>query len=430
MGKTKGKFRKKLLQITVGPLLFLGIVITLITYISFTITMQKEVQRGLQNIAVVTQRMLDHLYVGDYYLEQEDGKNYIYKGQNNLTGKDFILEEIRQDTGIDITLFLGNIRVLTTLKGEDGTDLTGTTAHPDVVEDVLKNKKEMFYRNASVSGKSYFAYYMPLYNGDGTCVGMVFAGKPTDVVNSEILQALGPILLLLLLVSIVSCIVCCVFTQRVVADITGMKVFLKEIAQGNLKAELAPDIMKRNDELGEMGIFITHVQKFLQEMVERDMLTKLYSRRIGEIKLKQVQAEAAKKGSSFVVAIGDIDFFKRFNDTYGHDCGDRVLKEIAALISRHMKEKGFAVRWGGEEILIIYENASLQEAAADLETLRKEIIEYRLQYNEKSLSITMTFGLAAGKNDCPITQIIKRADALLYKGKMNGKNQIEAETEV
>ena len=238
------------------------------------------------------------------------------------------------------------------------------------------------------------------------------------------MQSLLPVLMVLVLVVAVSCVICSSYTKEMVMIISRIKVFLREIAQGNLKAELDSRIMQRDDELGEMGRFTVHVQKFLREMIEKDMLTKLYSRRIGEVKLRQVQSSAVESGASFSVAIGDIDFFKKFNDTYGHDCGDQVLKEVASIISRNMMGKGFAVRWGGEEFLIIYENTSLQDAKIYLEQLREDIIAHELHYNEETLFITMTFGVVEGIKDMDIAESIKRADDLLYQGKINGRNQI------
>lgn len=424
MGKTKGKFNRKLLKISLGPLLFAGTIVLIFTYVMFESTMQQEVQRGLQNIAIVTQRMMDHLYVGDYHLRQEKGDYLIYKGDVLLTDNDSVLQDIKRDTDVDVTIFYGDVRVLTTLTKADGTSFVGTRAASEVTKDVLQGEKERFYKRVMVGETAYFAYYTPIYNGDGTCIGMMFAGKPTNVVNADILSMLFPLLLLLLITGICSGVMCVGFTRGVVEDITTIKTFLREIAQGNLKAQLDDSIVKRDDELGEMGRFTVHVQKFLCEMVEKDMLTKLYSRRIGEIKMRQVQTDSYKYSKNFCVALGDIDFFKQFNDNYGHDCGDRVLKEISALIIKNMEKKGFAVRWGGEEVLIIYENASLAQARSCLEVMRQDIIDYKLHYNEEDLSITMTFGIVEGAVDQDIAQSIKRADDLLYQGKVSGRNRI------
>lgn len=426
MGKTKGKLNRKLLKITMGPLFLSGTAVLLITYFSFQFTMQNEVQSGLRNVAVVTQRMMDHLYEGDYYLDNQDGEYTVYKGNFRLTDNDAVLREIKRDTEVDVTFFYGDVRVLTTLKAKDGTSFVGTKVSSQVAEDVLQKETDEFYNKVLVGETPYFAYYMPLYNGDGTCIGMVFAGKPANVVNAQILNALFPLLFLLIFTGVCSCIICAGFTKGIVSDITQIKAFLREIAQGNLKAQLDDHIIQRDDELGEMGRFIIHVQAFLCEMVEKDMLTRLYSRRIGEIRLRQVQEDAIKYDKSYCVALGDIDLFKKFNDTYGHDCGDRVLKEVSAIIIRNMKGRGFAVRWGGEEVLIIYENASLEDAKHYLENMRRDIIDYHLQYNEESLSITMTFGIVEGTKNQETSYSIKQADDLLYQGKMNGRNQIMA----
>lgn len=424
MGKRKGNLRKKLIQVTVIPLVLTGIVILFTTYFVFSNIMQKEVQRGLKNIAMVTQRMTDHLYVGDYYLQENNGYYTLYKGKTNLTGHRSMLQEIKRDTGIDITFFFGDVRVLTTLQDQQGESLLGTVAHPSVVKDVFTDKQEMFYEKVLVGEEPYFAYYTPLYNGDGTCIGMIFAGKPTEEVNREILSSLMPIAMVLVLIVAMFCLICSSFTKEMVMIISRIKVYLREISQGNLKAELDSRIMQRDDELGEMGRFTVHVQRFLREMVEKDMLTKLYSRRIGEVKLRQVQQEAVDSGSSFTVVMGDIDHFKRFNDSYGHDCGDKVLKETAAIMAKHMMGKGFAVRWGGEEFLIVYEGCTAKEARTHLEKMREEIISHELQYNEEVLHITMTFGIVEGVKNQDISMSIKIADDFLYQGKMNGRNQI------
>lgn len=423
MTQKKGGLRKKLLRITVIPLLVTALIISLCSYLTFYKTMQREVQRGLKSVAISMLHYYEQMDAGDYRLVQAGEEYELYKGKEKLTGDYEYIDHVKRDTDIDLTIFFYDMRALTTLTDSNGNRITGSAAHPKVIKEVFDRQEERFYDRVQVNGRDFFAYYAPLYNADGTCVGMIFAGKPTDIVKQELLVAVSPILIITLIMIIVTGCVCSAFTSELVSTIAKEKGLLREISNGNLKAQLDPRIMQRNDELGEMGRFTVRVQKFLKEMIERDTLTGLYSRRIGEGRLKQLQDNSRVDGTSFCVAIGDIDFFKKFNDEYGHDCGDLVLTEIAAIFNREMTGKGFAVRWGGEEFLIIYENASLEQALPMLQKLRERVIEHEVKYQEQILHITMTFGITQGTMES-ISSIIKEADKRLYHGKMNGRNCI------
>lgn len=424
MGKNRSKLNAKLLQITVVPLILTGIVILISTYITFMGTMEREVQRGLSSVAVTTLHAYDRLYTGDYALVERNGQFTFFKGLYNLTDDDNYLQEIKRDTDIDITFFYGDMRALTTLEPMDGQQMLGTVAHPKVVEEVLNGQQAMFYRSVLVGTKNYFAYYSPIYNGDGTCIGMIFAGKPSDVVQKEIWKAMAPTIGVILAMTVLACLICSNFTKELVMIISRIRKFLYEISQGNMKAELDGRILQRKDELGEMGRFTAHVQRSLREMIERDMLTKLYNRRIGEMKMRQVHEAAKVEGGTFCIAIADIDFFKLFNDTYGHDCGDLVLKEVASLLANAMIGKGFAVRWGGEEFLLVYEHTTLEQAIEHLRQLREKVLANKLEYNGEMLHVTMTYGIVTADCEQVIEASVKAADDLLYYGKTHGRNQI------
>ena len=423
MMKTKGGLHKKLLRMTLIPMLIMGIVITLFSYVAFTRTMQNEVERGLRNTALSALCAYDGMYPGDFGLLQ-DGDNYILcKGKNKLDGANGYIDKIKEKTETDITFFFYDIRVLTTLKDASGRRIIGTSAHAKVIDDVFKKEEEHFYHNVLVNNEEYFAYYAPIYNSDKKCIGMIFAGKPSKNVQNEIMLAVSPILVIALIMILLTSFLCNGFTGELVSTISKEKIYLEELSKGNLKAELDYRIMQRDDEIGEMGKFTVHVQKFLKEMIERDALTRLYSRRIGELRLKNVQQKLIDQQMPFCIVMSDIDFFKKFNDKFGHDCGDLVLKEIAGIFNKEMFGKGFAIRWGGEEFLLIYENKVLTDALRELENLCDKIRELELFYQGKRLKITMTFGIVEG-NEGDISSIIKEADNLLYKGKTNGRNQI------
>ena len=151
--------------------------------------------------------------------------------------------------------------------------------------------------------------------------------------------------------------------------------------------------------------------------------TELYNRRSGHKKLRQIFEKARSSRHSFALAIGDIDFFKKVNDTYGHECGDAVLKNVSALLKQHMWRRGFAARWGGEEFLLVFENVDLTEARKQLELLMDKIHELDTLYEGQHVKVTMTFGLVC-ESDKDLHTILKEADEKLYIGKTNGRNQV------
>ena len=158
-------------------------------------------------------------------------------------------------------------------------------------------------------------------------------------------------------------------------------------------------------------------------MIERDTLTRLYTRRIGQSKINYVKKQLLEAGVKYSVCMGDIDFFKKVNDTYGHDAGDLVLRDVAHIFNENMLGHGFTVRWGGEELLTIFEDADMDKAYKILKDIREKVINHEMDYNGQIIKVTMTFGLTEG-DERDIDDIVKEADNLLYYGKQNGRNRI------
>ena len=159
----------------------------------------------------------------------------------------------------------------------------------------------------------------------------------------------------------------------------------------------------------------------LKKEANTDRLTGLSNRRRAIEYLDEMISE--QNGSPISVAMGDIDFFKKVNDTYGHDIGDVVLKEVAALMTR-MCTDAFVARWGGEEFLIIYKDHNGDEAFIKLEELRRAIQRMSINACGHEIKITMTFGLSEYDFEKDGETAIKEADDRLYQGKENGRNQV------
>lgn len=427
--KDKGKKRKKtslyyfLLWSNVFSVLLFSLIVMCFSGKSFEKSIHEEVKTGLVNLSDTVVTLYDCLYPGDYTTVQQADGLYLLKGGNQLNGDFSIIDEIKEETGVDITITYEDTRVITTLRNAAGERLVGTRVGAAVKKAVFFQGTPQFYSDVKIADVEYFAYYAPLKNSDGTIIGMIFVAKPSKQVDKLIREAVFPTILIGTLAIVIVAFITIRFSKELTSAIGKIEVFLDNISKGNLRAELSPEVLARQDELGDMGKHAVQMQKSLRDLVEQDILTGLNNRRSGEKKLKQVQADNNRTGLPFCIALGDIDHFKKVNDTYGHECGDVVLSNIAARLKRNMKGNGFAIRWGGEEFLLIYDASNKERAIGCLEALMEEIRAARIQYGDDVIQVTMTFGLEEGSEE-NIDNIIRRADEKLYYGKNNGRNQI------
>jgi len=175
------------------------------------------------------------------------------------------------------------------------------------------------------------------------------------------------------------------------------------------------------------------------QLAFRDQLTGLPGRRALEERLRNV-------GSRYVVAMVDVDHFKQFNDTHGHDIGDQVLRLVAGRLAE--VHDGVAYRYGGEEFCVLFPGSDMAEAERALEAIRRSIEHYRMAVRapdrpkqaeegakrrgripspdppEKVLSVTVSIGLAAPSSGQPPREVLKAADEALYRAKKSGRNRV------
>ena len=168
--------------------------------------------------------------------------------------------------------------------------------------------------------------------------------------------------------------------------------------------------------------------KYLVEELEKyanyDTLTHLLNRRSMDNYLHEAKAQAETGRSSFCILMADIDDFKRVNDTYGHDCGDEVLKHVAHTIMTGVNKTDNVFRWGGEEICILLK-ATEEQAVAVAERIRLDIENDSLNYRDETVvSVTLTMGISPYKSGMTIQEMMDDADAKLYWGKKHGKNRV------
>ena len=159
----------------------------------------------------------------------------------------------------------------------------------------------------------------------------------------------------------------------------------------------------------------------LKQIAGVDPLTGLMNRReIGE----RFEKLSSEDSLAITIVMGDIDFFKKVNDTRGHDCGDYVLKTIAQLFQDFMKEKGYVSRWGGEEFLFVFSGFNGDDTYPMMEELRKTIENYTFSFFNHEFRLTMTFGVEEYSSRFGTEEAIKKADEKLYIGKEQGRNKV------
>ena len=168
------------------------------------------------------------------------------------------------------------------------------------------------------------------------------------------------------------------------------------------------------------------LQEALREQAIRDPLTGLFNRRYLDETLLRELHRCQRQGEPLVAAMLDVDHFKRFNDAYGHEAGDSVLRVLGDLLNHSLRAGDIACRYGGEELTVILPGSTLDDARSRLDSLRRAIMQQRVVYQGGDLpAITVSIGVAAAKaQEVDFAALLSRADAALYQAKEGGRNRI------
>lgn len=162
----------------------------------------------------------------------------------------------------------------------------------------------------------------------------------------------------------------------------------------------------------------------LNTIANTDPLTGLYNRRTMSEHVRKLYEDTQVSQTQFSLIICDIDDFKLVNDTYGHECGDEVLKAISRQLSTLTRGHDFLCRWGGEEFLILLQNIDVEMARTIAERIRGKLADTDIPYQNETIRITMTFGVASSGEVESYDDLFKLADHRLYQGKNSGKNVV------
>ena len=203
-----------------------------------------------------------------------------------------------------------------------------------------------------------------------------------------------------------------------------------------LTAHAAGNATRLSEETGQLATAVAEqialalsnlrLRETLRQQSVRDPLTGLYNRRFLEETLDREIARLERKGLPLSLIMIDVDNFKTFNDTFGHDAGDAVLRDLGGILQRHVRGGDIACRYGGEEFTIVLPEATIEIGRQRAEMLREAVRELRLMHDGKSLgAVTLSLGVACFPDHGRRREhLLQCADAALYEAKNGGRNRV------
>lgn len=192
------------------------------------------------------------------------------------------------------------------------------------------------------------------------------------------------------------------------------------------KHEDVSDLARRFGESLELALANVRLRMTLRDQAIREPLTGLFNRRYLEESLDREMLRAQRLGNMIGILMCDVDHFKSFNDTYGHEVGDYVLREVGSTLRSFIRDEDIAARYGGEEFCLVLPDCTLQAAVTKAEALRLGIQKMNLNYRGKDLpSVSISIGVSAfPTHGASRAKLIRAADRALYTAKQQGRNMV------
>lgn len=219
-----------------------------------------------------------------------------------------------------------------------------------------------------------------------------------------------------------------------VAGLDEMTTIVKEMVHHTeAVADSSRTLQQKLDEAAQETQALRLKLQYTEEEAARDGLTGLNNRRAFDREMASLYKKYQREGRGFSLLILDIDFFKRFNDDYGHQVGDFVLETLGAILHKGLKGSDFPARYGGEEFICILPETSLADALIVAEHLRIQIsvkTPVRVETEKALRKITASIGVAQINSMDTIRSVIERADKALYLAKESGRNNVKTEKDL
>ncbi|MDF2723631.1 MAG: cph2 1 [Paenibacillus sp.] len=403
----------------------------------------------------------------DYFIAAEQGNEFMYdvvvsrtSGQPVIIFSSPVRSELGQFQGVifgSVNLSKVNAMLGESIKGESGqliltnregivlscitkasgkehgeTNVLATKLNSEITGYMLSGQVPS-HAYTNNQGNEVFGSYIPLLDGRYYLIH--------EIGKRELLQPHYQMIVVMLLISLLIFVVGVLLTVPVSGHVLRPFVLLEKamhrLKEGNYETIMDPGSLKSgNAELqrlvarfNEMSATIYEHQKTMQQLSTTDALTGIANRRGFEEYLEREWLRARREQTPLALALLDVDFFKPYNDIYGHLAGDDCLRKVSQAILHALKRPGdLAARYGGEEFAVILPDTNLSDAAFVAENIRAELKKMHIVHagNENEYVVTVSIGVASvvPSRNADWPELIDRADKALYEAKSGGKNKV------
>lgn len=257
--------KKKIFSLMVLPVLLLGIVVILISLTVVKGALVQEIKDALRSAATATFAAYDQ-NAGEY-LEAQNGD--IWKGSYNISKSESIVDSIKEKSGMEVTFFYGDRRIMSSAVDKNGDRILGSPAGETVKKQVLEKGEEYFSKTVSIDGTMYYGYYMPVCQDEGgTPIGMIFVGSnkgQKDAAVNKIVYAIVAVAVVVMAICIVAAMI---FTGSLTGSLKKSIGLVQSVAKGDLKTEVDKQLLKRKDEIGDLSRAIKILESEMAKSIE------------------------------------------------------------------------------------------------------------------------------------------------------------------
>lgn len=257
--------KKKIFSLIVLPVLILGAAVILISLTFVKGALVKEIKEALQSAATATYAAYNQ-NTGDY---QEAQNGDIWKGSYNISKSESLVDNIKEKSGMEVTFFYGDRRVMTSAVDENGERVLGSPAGDTIVKNVLEKGEEYFSKSVYLNGTVCYGYYIPVCQDDGeTPIGMIFVGTNKHDKDAAINSIVYSIIAVAGVIMLACIVLAVLFTGSMTGSLKKSIGAVQSVASGNLKTDIDRKLLNRKDEIGDLSRAIKELQGEMAKSIE------------------------------------------------------------------------------------------------------------------------------------------------------------------